>query len=147
VQALGKGRIDFTADELAAYGRYCCNDSDMTYKLFSRQAELIPPTEAKLIDLTVRMFTRPLLRLNRSVLDKHLAAVKVKKAKLMEAIETDKTVLMSNPKLAELLTALGVEPPQKISPTTNKPRPTMPSPPCSNMKTRACSRWWPRGLG
>lgn len=120
INALGKGRLDFTPEELARYGEYCRNDVDLTYALFQRIAGLIPKLEAKLIDLTIRMFTEPVLTLDKSALEEHLTAVRDKKDKLMSAIEADKSVLMSNPKMAELLQQLKVVPPIKISPTTNK---------------------------
>lgn len=120
VNALGKGRLDFTADELARYGEYCINDVELTYELFKRIAPLVPKLEAKLIDQTIRMFTEPVLTLDADILTDHLTAVKEKKEKLMAAIEADKSVLMSNPKLAELLVHLKVTPPTKISLATGK---------------------------
>jgi DNA polymerase len=50
----------------------------------------------------------------------HLAQVKVKKEDLLGKALVDKADLMSNPKLAKMLTDLGVTPPMKISPTTGK---------------------------
>jgi DNA polymerase len=120
MQAKGKRRKDFTQAELAQYGAYCCNDSDLAYRLFTRMAPIFPPSEAQLVDLTIRMFTQPMLRLNKQVLSDHLLAVKTKKEALLATIDADKTDLMSNPKLAALLTEMGVIPPTKISPTTGK---------------------------
>lgn len=120
VNALGKGRLDFSPEELARYGEYCVNDVELTYELFKRTAPLVPKLEAKLIDLTIRMFTEPVLELDKDVLTDHLTAVKEKKEKLMSAIEADKSVLMSNPQLAQLLQQLKVVPPTKISPATGK---------------------------
>jgi DNA polymerase I-like protein with 3'-5' exonuclease and polymerase domains len=120
INALGKGRLDFSPDELERYGEYCRNDVELTYRLFNALAPLVPPLEAKLIDLTIRMFSEPALTLDTQVLTDHLTSVKEKKAKLMEVVEADKSVLMSNPQLANLLTSLGVTPPQKVSPTTGK---------------------------
>ena len=120
VNALGKRRVDFAPDEMARYASYCINDVELTYKLFAAMAPLLPPVEMRLIDLTTRMFTQPVLELDPEILTTHLAEVKKKKAKLLEVIEADKSVLMSNPQLAELLTKLGVAPPRKKSLTTGK---------------------------
>lgn len=120
VNALGKGRLDFTPEELARYGDYCINDVELTYKLFQQMAPLLPKLEIKLIDLTIRMFSEPVLELDTDVLRDHLAAVQRKKAELLEKVEADKSVLMSNPQLAQLLMTLGVVPPTKVSPTTGK---------------------------
>ena len=120
VNALGKGRLDFTAEELARYGEYCVNDVELTYELFKRIAAGFPPVEFRLIDLTIRMFTEPVLSLEKSDLSAHLADVQAKKEALMAKLNYDKAELMSNPKLAELLSFHGVVPPTKISPTTGK---------------------------
>ena len=118
IHALGKGRIDFTEEELRRYGQYCVNDVDLTFELFDTLTPRFSLLEFKLVDLTIRMFTEPVLELDKAVLEDHLAKVKEKKAKLMSAVEADKSILMSNPKLADLLHSLGVAPPMKISPTT-----------------------------
>jgi DNA polymerase I-like protein with 3'-5' exonuclease and polymerase domains len=120
VNALGKGRLDFTPDELARYGEYCKNDVDLTYELFKRIAIGFPPVEFRLIDLTIRMFTEPVLELDKDILGNHLQNVQEKKEKLMAAVEADKSVIMSNPQLAGLLEGLGAEVPMKVSPTTGK---------------------------
>jgi DNA polymerase len=83
-------------------------------------SEGFPGVELRLIDLTVRMFTEPVLQLDKQVLEEHLEDVKRIKATLMAATELDKDMLMSNPKLAEVLRGYGVEPPMKVSPTTGK---------------------------
>lgn len=120
VNALGKGRLDFTPEELGRYGEYCINDVELTYALFKKLAPLMPKLEMRLIDLTIRMFSEPVLTLDKEVLTKHLADVQSKKDALMAKLNYDKADLMSNPKLAELLAFHGVVPPQKVSPTTGK---------------------------
>jgi len=120
VNALGKRRLDFTPEELSAYGDYCINDTEMTYKLAMKLLEGFPKEELQLIDLTMRMFTEPVLALDKAALEAHLEAVKAHKEALMAKMNYDKAELMSNPKLAELLEFHGVVPPRKISPTTGK---------------------------
>jgi len=120
LNALGKRRIDFNKWDLAAYGSYCCNDVALTYALFAKLAPQLPPTEMRLIDLTIRMFSEPVLVLYEGGLADHLESVKDKKAALMELVDAEKTDIMSNPKLAGLLRDMGVEPPMKTSPTTGK---------------------------
>ena len=120
VSALGFRRENFKPEELEAYGRYCCNDVTLTFDLFNILIQRFSKSELKLIDLTIRMFTEPVLRLNTPILEQHLVKVKARKETLLEACISDKDTLMSNPKLAELLEGLGVEIPMKISPTTGK---------------------------
>lgn len=118
LNALGKRRIDFDSNSLDMYGEYCKNDVALTYKLFGILGKGFPLSEFRLIDLTIRMFTEPRLELDRILLTKHLELVRTSKAMLLVAYE--KEDLMSNPKFADLLRNLGVEPPMKISPTTGK---------------------------
>lgn len=121
LNALGKGRLDFSEGELARYGDYCINDVELTYKLFSRLARKFPKQELKIIDMTLRMFIEPRLELDAQLLERHLEQIKATKGELLAASSADKSDLMSSNKFAELLRGLGVVPPMKISPTTNKP--------------------------
>lgn len=118
--ALGKRREDFSINDLTAYGAYCINDVELTYKLFHVLAQRFSLSELQLISLTVKMFSEPVLRLNTPVLEQHLYKVKERKEMLLEACISDKDTLMSNPKFAELLISLGVEPPMKESPANGK---------------------------
>jgi DNA polymerase len=68
VAAKGLFRTDFSTEQLARYGEYCKNDVRLTWRLFNAMSVGFPAQEFKLIDLTVRMFTEPLLRLDLSVL-------------------------------------------------------------------------------
>ena len=118
--AINLRREDFTEQQLAQYGAYCVNDVDLTYELFRVLLPMFKMSELKLIDLTIRMFTEPVLRLDPDQLSKHLVEVRDSKAKLLEAAGSNVEDLMSNQKFAELLRGLGVEPPTKISLTTGK---------------------------
>jgi len=121
VNAMGKRRIDFSDEDLSRYGDYCINDVDLTYRLLECLASNFPTIELSLIDLTIRMFTEPVLELDAIRLKNHLVEVRTRKEDLLKAvtmIDTDQ--LMSNVKFAGTLRALGVEPPMKISPTTGK---------------------------
>jgi DNA polymerase len=126
VHALGKRRADFTPDEMARYASYCCNDVEITYKLFMELRRGFPASELRIIDQTLRMFTEPQLVLNKPLLKKHLENVINKKASLVEALglecteEEAKKMLMSNEKFAGYLIDCGVIPPQKQSPSTGK---------------------------
>lgn len=121
VKALGKRRIDFNAQDLAAYGQYCINDVELTHKLFGCLSANFPAVELRLIDLTVRMFSEPVLELDRTILEAHLEKQKIVKAHLLTTVGMDnRDALMSNDKFADLLAQLKVSPPRKLSPTTGK---------------------------
>ena len=122
LNASGKNRTDFNAEDLERYGDYCINDVELTYKLFNIMMNKgFPKKELRLIDLTLRMFCQPKLDLNLNLLEMHLSDIKEKKEKLLvEAGVEDKGELASNPKFASLLESFGVPVPMKISPTTGK---------------------------
>lgn len=136
VAAMGMRRADFSPHGLKTYGAYCINDTEITRNLFDLMSKGFrvpfgddlkqlnrpgfPRSEMRLIDQTLRMFTEPVLKLDKDVLVPHLQDVKHKKALLMAEIEVQREDLMSNPKLADSLRKLGVQPPTKISPATGK---------------------------
>ena len=121
VNAKNKRLADFTREELSRYASYCVNDVDLTRDVFKIMVEKFPKQELKLIDLTLRMFIDPVLDLDTGLLETHLDKIKDWKDELLDKSGTTKEDLMSNPKFAELLKGLDVDPPMKISPTTNKP--------------------------
>ena len=107
VAAMGKRRRDFTVESLHQYGEYCKNDVEITYQLFEILRSSFKNKELRLIDLTLRMFTKPTLQLNLPLLEQHLIEVVDKKESLITAACTDKDSLMSNPKFAEMLMECG----------------------------------------
>jgi len=129
IKALGKRRQDFGSVDLAEYGEYCKNDVELTYTLLQFMMPQFPKKELKLIDLTVRMFTEPVLKMDKRKLETALYEIGVARRSLMlklmnelgvKSEDTLQKQLMSNEKFAELLRANGVTPPRKISPTTGK---------------------------
>lgn len=116
LDAKGKRRADFTPQQLAEYGRYCCNDIDITYALFRKLAADTSAIEMQAIDLTIRMFTEPKFRLNQTKLKEYLDDVVAEKARLLEAVNHQgRDNFMSNDAFANLLRQEGVEPPTKWS--------------------------------
>lgn len=122
VNALGKTSWDFSPEELAAYGEYCKNDVQICWNLYHILKQWNPPKEMFIQDLMLRMFIDPVLELSEVELNTHLDNVQTKKARLMERIDQSigRDALMSNPKFAEVLIKLGVEPPMKVSLRTEK---------------------------
>lgn len=130
INAMGKYRKDFSAEDLARYGAYCTNDVILTFKLFCALLdEGFPSDELDLIDMTLRMYTQPVLRVNDALLVERLQDVQQEKLSLLGSLMEDMGVndtdevrakLASNPQFAEVLRSFGVEPPMKISPTTGK---------------------------
>lgn len=129
IEAKGKRKSDFTAQELERYGEYCKNDVELTRKLFDLMAPRFQESEIKLIDLTLRMFINPVLYVDREILLQRIDDLREEKSQLLGSLreklkcETEEEVrkkLASNKQFAALLTELGVTPPTKTSPTTGK---------------------------
>ena len=130
INALGKYRKDFTSEDLARYGAYCINDAELTFKLFAALLdEGFPSNELDLIDMTLRMYTQPVLRINDALLVDRLDEIRHEKAALLRSLmdvlkvgteEEVRAKLASNPQFAEVLRSFGIEPPMKMSLTTGK---------------------------
>lgn len=121
INALGKQRKYFRMEDMLRYKQYCVNDVDLTYDIFREMlAWGFPKKELKLMDVTLRMFIEPMLKLDKALLVEHLQEIRDKKAALMDRIDANRETLMSNPKFADALREVGVEPPMKVSKTTGK---------------------------
>ena len=122
IDALGKRRLEFTSSDLAQYGNYCKNDVELTYLLYHVLEQFSTPAEMFVIDLMIRMYTDPVLVLDKPLLENHLQEVQAKKQRLLAKVDqiAGGPELMSNQQFAAVLQKLGVEPPTKISLRTNK---------------------------
>ena len=129
LDAKGKRLEDFQEYQLRQYGAYCKNDVKLTYDLFKIISKKFPIEELKLIDMTLKMFISPTLKLDSGLLEKRLADVQLAKKELLESlmgklnvdsVEEVRKVLASNNQFADLLESFGVTVPLKESPRTNK---------------------------
>lgn len=118
--AIGLRRKDFGFHHLHDYGEYCCDDGDNTFEIFLKMAPLVPREEAHLISNTMKMFTQPVLQLNKAKLEEHLIGVLQRKATLLREVNATSEDIRSDKRFAALLDKFGVEPPMKVSPTTGK---------------------------
>ena len=120
--AIGKHRGDFTDEEMQRYADYCKQDvalTDSIYHLLEKRYQF-PLLERCLIDLTIKMYVEPTLRLDKKLLYANLDKVVQAKQNLLDKAGVEKEVLLSNPKFAELLEQHGVAPPTKVSLRTGK---------------------------
>jgi DNA polymerase len=99
---------------------YCKHDVYLCERIFARLVNGYPAKELRLIDMTLKMYTRPLLQLDQQMLIKALAEEGNAREQLLQRLGVEDAELASNPKFAELLTKLGVVPPTKTSKTTGK---------------------------
>ena len=99
---------------------YCKHDTFLCEAIFDRLMPGFPPKELKLIDITLKMYTRPLLELDKEMLSKAIEDERSAREGLLHRLGVDEASLASNEQFAEALRELGVEPPTKISKTTGK---------------------------
>ena len=141
-----KGVLNWDKKLFAEAAIYCANDVDEMVRVFKLMLPKMPADEMDLIDLTCRMFCSPVLKVDIPRVEKELerelarrevlmydavtpadwedAKLLKGKEKELEGKERDmliiKRVIGSNEKFADLLRAVGVEPPMKISPAWMK---------------------------
>lgn len=115
-----KGKQQLTDKEERALGAYCVDDVEDTYKIFWKLHDYIPDKELLLIDLTLRMFCDPVLRIDIPRVQAELEREVGSKAAALLRSGASVEDLMSNEKFAKLLRRAGVNPPMKISPSTGK---------------------------
>ena len=129
IAAEGKRREDFTKEELTAYGNYCINDVDLTYRLWKILSSAFPTDELALIDMTIRMFTHPAFMVDDALLQDRAIELEEEKRALLEGLmeklkchdaEGVRKKLASNKQFAALLGEYGIEAPMKESKTTGK---------------------------
>ena len=126
VRAIGKRLEDFTPVELREYESYCQRDALNCRAIFNRMRSLFQNSELRLIDLILRMFIIPQVKLNPDVLDEYLGELRVAKAQALAKVSyIDPAVFSSNQRFAVLLEEMGVEVPKKISPTTGLEMPAL----------------------
>ena len=128
--AYGKRRTGFLNSELVQYGEYCKNDTELTFKLYQELSRAFPQDELDLIDMTLKMFIKPIFEVDDNMLQERLEALKFDKDSLLNSLvgllkcnttEEVRKKLASNKQFAMLLTELEVPVPMKTSKITGKP--------------------------
>ena len=121
-----KGRAVHSTDGLATLtpeiekelAEYCAHDVYLCEEIFKRLSDGYPTSELRLIDMTLKMYTRPMLVLDQNMLAKELIEERDNREALLKKLNIDETALASNPQFAQLLESLHVPPPMKKSKTT-----------------------------
>jgi hypothetical protein len=103
-----------------ALADYCMHDVWLCEQFLNYFSKGYPKKELRLIDATIRMFTQPQLYLDAEMLRGALEEEKTARESLLKRLNAKEEDLASDGKFAELLTAVGVEPPTKKSKTTGK---------------------------
>lgn len=125
------GVQNVTGRMLEDLAEYCKHDTYLCEQIFAKLLlrfdqehgiqGMYPQKELRLIDMTVKMYTRPMLELDQGMLVPALKEEEEKRTNLLARLGVDETQLASNLRFAELLESLGVKPPMKKSRITGKP--------------------------
>ncbi len=99
---------------------YCKHDTYLCEQIFLRLIEGYPTKELKLIDMTLKMYTRPLLQLDKEMLAQAIEEERNAREGLLQKLGMEEATLASNQQFAQALKALGIDPPTKISKTTGE---------------------------
>jgi DNA polymerase len=103
---------------------YCAHDVYLCEEIFKRLVAGYPTSELRLIDMTLKMYTEPVLQLDKLMLVNALEDEKEKREALLKRLNVTDAMLASNGQFAELLRTLNVEPPtKKKKPTAKTPKP------------------------
>jgi DNA polymerase len=124
-QAKGKMWDDMSNELKANMIHYCNVDVELMWNIFNKMLPRYPQDELDLINITIMAFARPLIVINRDLVYQEWIKERQKKDELMHrvadrvrvAYENIETQLSSNPQLAKMLEAYGVEAPMKPSPS------------------------------
>ena len=114
------GLVELSPEVEKELAEYCKHDVFLCEKIFTKLAHRYPASELRLIDMTLKMFTRPTLVLDPLMLSNAIDEERNSREKLLQTLGVEETELASNPKFAEQLQKLGVVAPTKVSKTTGK---------------------------
>lgn len=115
VQTLGLRELSPEVEH--ALADYCLHDVELTYIVFRHLAGFFPPSEYAAVDLTVKMFTRPLLQVDTEALQSVIAEEERQAAFLTETAGLTREILASVPRFRAWLQQQGVEPPESLAKT------------------------------
>lgn len=116
-----KGIRDLSPELHKGLAAYAVNDLELCLRAFAKMKPEFSMEELELIDMTIRMFTEPMVRLDKDMLKEEIESERARKQKLIDEVcNGDPSILVSNKQFADLLFMYGVEAPTKISQTTGK---------------------------
>lgn len=115
VNTRGKRWSQFTADEKKRLKVYAGDDISDTWSIFRKLVEYFPVSELRLIDTTVKMYTRPRLLIDKGMMQAVLTEERERKQRLLDALGVTAKELGQDAVFADMLARVGVEPPTKWS--------------------------------
>jgi DNA polymerase bacteriophage-type len=114
------GLLELTPEIEKELADYCAHDTYLCEEVFKRLVQGYPAKELRLIDMTLKMFTNPVLDLDKEMLSEAIEEERTKRHALLNKLGIEETALASNQQFADVLQSMGVEPPTKVSKTTGR---------------------------
>jgi len=114
------GLVELPEEVEMELAEYCKHDTYLCEEVFKRLTAGYPSKELKLIDLTLKMFTNPVLELDQEMLREAILEENTRRTELLNRLGIEESTLASNDKFASVLSTMGITPPTKISKTTGK---------------------------
>jgi DNA polymerase bacteriophage-type len=114
------GLLELTPEIEKELADYCAHDTYLCEEVFKRLVQGYPAKELRLIDMTLKMFTNPVLDLDKEMLSEAIKEERTKRHALLNKLGIEETALASNQQFADVLQSMGVEPPTKVSKTTGR---------------------------
>lgn len=107
---LTKGIRDIPDDLMQKLGQYCAVDTELCYLIFNKMlaASSFPDSEFDLIDLTIRMFTQPVVLLDTPLVEQALNEELQLRQQKIDAAGVTLATLRSDQQLAEALVEAGL---------------------------------------
>lgn len=131
---IGVHADDMTAEQWREYADYCKHDSEISARLYYLLMPRMLGTEIEMANITTKMWTHPVIDLDRPLLEQYYANLEVERDRLMDdmarrlalpSAEELGKVLRSRSKFPKLLETLGVEVPMKWSEKQQKNTPAL----------------------
>ncbi len=116
----GKRWQDCNSDTREQLARGCEHDVDLTWEIFGKLVSVFPPGEFPIVDMTVRMFTEPVLVGDATLFAKCRDDASRAKQEQLYSLGVSTKDLGSDAKFTALLEAEGVEVETKVTPKGNE---------------------------
>ena len=114
------GLTELTPEIEIELANYCVHDVYLCEEIFKRLVVGYPSKELRLIDMTLKMFTNPVLELDSNMLVDALHSEKESREALLKKLGVEEAALASNKNFEAILKSLGIVAPTKKSKTTGK---------------------------
>lgn len=105
----------FSKAEKAYLKVYGGDDVNDTWDIFLKLLKYVPLSELRLIDTTMKLYTRPRLLVNKALMQEVLAEEQLRKQQMLDELGVTAQDIGKDEVFANLLRAAGVDPPMKWS--------------------------------